>query len=324
MKKKIAIIGAGLSGLCAAKKLSRDYDVEIFDKSRGVSGRMSTRRIDDYYFDHGTQFFTAKSKEFKAFCHEAKSNNIIDEWHCRFAEITKNQITRSWDFNTTKSHYVATPHMNSLCKYLAIDLNIRLSTEITKINYQNHAWSLKSANNDIFDNYDYLILAIPSHQALNLVPRNFQHYTRIENTKMIGCFALMLGFSEQLKLDFDAALVKESIISWISINSSKPDRPDYFSLVINSSNKWAEENLENDPEELKQILIKELKNIIDFDTDKLVHQILHRWRYANIKKQEGEKSLFDPNLNLGICGDWLISGRVESAFLSGIDLASKF
>ena len=31
-------------------------------------------------------------------------------------------------------------------------------------------------------------------------------------------------------------------------------------------------------------------------------------------------SCYDQSLNLGVCGDWLIGGKVENAFLSGLDL----
>lgn len=323
MKQKIAIIGAGLSGLSAATKLANTYDIDIFDKSRGIGGRMSTRRADDYHFDHGAQFFTAKSAEFKEFCEMAQQKDLIEEWKCRFVEITNTTITRKWNFDTTHPHYVAKPQMNSLCKYLAANFNTKLSTEINSINYHHKKWSLNSTNNETFDNYDYLILTIPSHQALNLIPSNFQHYARVQNTKMLGCFSLMLGFREALQLDFDAALVKESIISWISHNSSKPGRPEKFCLLVNSSNEWAEENLEKDPNILKETLTQALQHIITFDKSDLTYHNLHRWRYANIAKQNGEESLFDPNLNLGLCGDWLISGRVENAFKSGSDLAQK-
>ena len=47
---------------------------------------------------------------------------------------------------------------------------------------------------------------------------------------------------------------------------------------------------------------------------------LQRWRFANSIKSTADKSYFDSNLNIGLCGDWLISGRVESAFLSAKDL----
>lgn len=59
MKQKIAIIGAGLSGVLLGQSLSPMADVTIFEKSRGVGGRMCTRYADPFYFDHGTQFFTA-------------------------------------------------------------------------------------------------------------------------------------------------------------------------------------------------------------------------------------------------------------------------
>ena len=65
--KKIAIIGAGLSGLVVAKTLGRHNEIHIFEKSRGVGGRMSTRYADPFQFDHGAQFFMARSQQFKEF-----------------------------------------------------------------------------------------------------------------------------------------------------------------------------------------------------------------------------------------------------------------
>ncbi|AJI69041.1 NAD(P)-binding protein [Francisella tularensis] len=73
---KIAIIGAGIAGLTAAKILKDCAQVIVFEKSRGVSGRMSTRYADPYYFDHGTQYFTAKSTDFKEFLKPMIDNGI--------------------------------------------------------------------------------------------------------------------------------------------------------------------------------------------------------------------------------------------------------
>lgn len=324
-KPKIAIIGAGISGLIAAKELSKIAQVTIFDKSRGIGGRMATRRFNqdnyNFHFDHGAQFFTAKTAEFKEFCSKAKEDGIIDVWQARFAEITNYQITRTWLFDDHHPHYVAKPQMNNLCKYLAQDLEIILNTQITQINFKEQRWHLKDNNNQIFTDFDYLILAIPSHQALNLIPSDFVDYNRIKNSKMLGCFALMLGFQEKLNLEFDAALVKDSKISWISHNSSKPDRPNDFTLLINTSNSWSENHMEDDIEFIQEQLISELQKIINFQQDNLIYQNTHRWRYANIGVQDGPKFLFDANYNLGLCGDWLLAGRVECAFLSGLQLS---
>ena len=64
---KIAILGCGIAGLSAARELRRNgVDVKLFDKSRGVGGRMSTRYAGVWEFDHGAQFFTAQNADFKS------------------------------------------------------------------------------------------------------------------------------------------------------------------------------------------------------------------------------------------------------------------
>jgi predicted NAD/FAD-dependent oxidoreductase len=65
--KRIAIIGAGLSGLVLARRLGDIAQVTIFEKFRSVGGRMATRYAHDYEFDHGAQFFTARTLEFREF-----------------------------------------------------------------------------------------------------------------------------------------------------------------------------------------------------------------------------------------------------------------
>ena len=53
----VAIIGAGMSGLAAARVLSdAGYAVTIFEKSRGVGGRAATRRRAGFIYDHGAQY----------------------------------------------------------------------------------------------------------------------------------------------------------------------------------------------------------------------------------------------------------------------------
>ena len=54
MSRKVIIIGAGIAGLCCAKRLiSSGFDVSIFEKSRGIGGRLASRRIDNGIFNHG-------------------------------------------------------------------------------------------------------------------------------------------------------------------------------------------------------------------------------------------------------------------------------
>ena len=323
VNKKIAIVGAGFSGITVARELARHNHVQVFEKSRGMGGRMATRRTETHHFDHGAQFFTAKSQEFQDFLEPIRQQNIITPWQCNFAEIVENKINKSWKFSSAYPHFVATPYMNSLCKHLAKDLNVLLNTQIKNITFNQKKWSLQTINNQVFNDYDYLILAIPAPQAIALIPSQFKYTELVKQISMSGCFTLMLGLNKNLNMQFDAAVVKQSIISWIAKNHSKSDRPHGFSLVVNSSNKWADANIEADITQVKDKLLDTLKSIIELKDDDIEYSTLHRWKYANAGLRKGEKSLFDSQLNLGLCGDWFISGRVESAFLSGMNLISQ-
>lgn len=50
----VVVVGAGLSGLAAARRAKQlGKDVIVFEKSRGVGGRLATRRVDGVPVDHG-------------------------------------------------------------------------------------------------------------------------------------------------------------------------------------------------------------------------------------------------------------------------------
>jgi renalase len=119
---KIGIIGAGLSGLVLANNLNDKWDITLFEKARGVGGRMATRHADPYQFDHGAQFFTARQKEFKKFLQPLLDNGLVVEWNPIMTTLAKGEkpYKRDW----FEPHYIPVPKMNSMCKYLARDQDI--------------------------------------------------------------------------------------------------------------------------------------------------------------------------------------------------------
>ncbi len=45
-KSTVAVIGAGMTGITCARALAdAGFDVTVFEKSRGLGGRMATRRV---------------------------------------------------------------------------------------------------------------------------------------------------------------------------------------------------------------------------------------------------------------------------------------
>ena len=319
---KIAIIGAGLSGLTAAINLDRTADITLFEKSRGAGGRICTRYVDSYNFDHGAQFFTARSAEFKEFLKPLIKSGVVDNWKARWIEVKDNRIINRQQWNDDLPRYVGVPSMSSIGKYLSKNLNIKLNTEVS-IEKSPKGWNIIGYDGEVFDHYDWVISAIPAEQSLKLLPDYFSHYDALKQKKMFGCYSLMLGFNEALDLDWDAAQLTGTDVSWIAVNSSKPGRPDDYSLLVHSTNDWAEEHLDDDMDAVKEYLCSQLAKIIGQNVYSAQHIDLHRWRYANISKQDQNILFIDSESKLAACGDWCQKGRIEEAFRSGFDLAKE-
>ena len=322
---KIAIIGAGISAITIARNLKDIANVSLFEKSRGVGGRMALRRFGPYEFDHGAQFFTAKSENFKNFLAPLIKKNVIQQWDARFAEFKNNKILRRVTWDSEYPHYVGVPGMNAIPMYLSKELDIKLNVKVNKI-IRNTAngWELFDDDLNNLGQYDWVISTAPAIQSAEILPECFKHRNNLLDKKMVGCFSLMLGFTKALPLLWDAALISDADISWVSINSSKPSRAKSFSMLVHSTNAWAEKHLADDYQNVISYLTKETSKIIGHDASQADHIDLHAWRYANIGKQTKSDLLIDYDNRLGACGDWLSHGRIESAFEAGFKIAKEF
>lgn len=319
---KIAIIGAGLSGLTAAINLDRTADITLFEKSRRPGGRICTRYVDSYNFDHGAQFFTARSAEFKEFLKPLIKSGVVDNWKARWIEVKDNKIISRQQWSDDLPRYVGVPSMSIIGKYLSKNLNIKLNTEVS-IQKSPKGWNVIDCDGEVFDHYDWVISSIPAEQTLKLLPDCFSHNDALKQKKMLGCYSLMLGFDEALDLDWDAAQLTGTDISWIAVNSSKPGRSGDYSLLVHSTNDWAEEHLDDDVDTVKEYLCSQVAEIIGQNAYSAQHIDLHRWRYANIPRQDQNTLYIDSESKLAACGDWCKKGRIEEAFRSGFELAKE-
>jgi len=67
LKQKIAILGAGLSGLNCAKHLEtlEEVEIDLFEKTNRIGGRIKTDKVDGFLLDRGFQVFLPNYPEAK-------------------------------------------------------------------------------------------------------------------------------------------------------------------------------------------------------------------------------------------------------------------
>ena len=190
---RIAVIGAGMAGLAAARRLSQFGDVVVFEKSRGPGGRMATRRGDGYGFDHGAQFFKARSVRFCSLVRQMRDAGVVDVWNASFAEIDGVERTQLRNWDKQFPHYVGVPGMNAVGKYLGSGLNILTGTRIAALKRQDYSWQVKDESGAVLGMFDWVILASPAAQARELVPTQARFFSRLSkstcNPVLLSCWA---------------------------------------------------------------------------------------------------------------------------------------
>ena len=127
---RIAIIGAGMAGLTLARQLRDTARVTVFEKSRGFGGRMATRSAPPYAFDHGAQFFIAKSPAFQSKVEEWLQLGLVQSWNVRFAEFERDTVVVARDWDDSRPHYVGVPDMQHIGQHLADGSDVKLNTTV--------------------------------------------------------------------------------------------------------------------------------------------------------------------------------------------------
>ena len=318
---RIAVVGAGVGGLMASRCLQdHGLGVTVFDKSRGVGGRLSTRQENGLAFDHGAQYFTAKDSRFTRYVRSWIQQGLVQPWMGRIVKLSADGGSEN-QFGTPR--YVAVPGMNSLAEHLAVDLDLRTNTCISRIDPADGGWKLTDTSGSDAGTYDCVILNCPPNQSKKILNGNTSLAQRMDSVIMNPCWAMMLTTSDLKDLDFDAAYVDHGPLSWVAHDGSKPGRCDAEGVncwILHASADWSRSHLECCPSLVEKELLQAFEEVIQRKITP-IHRRVHRWRYALPANPLDEQCLWDPVAGVGACGDWCSSPRVEGAFLSGLALA---
>ncbi|WP_013324818.1 NAD(P)/FAD-dependent oxidoreductase [Gloeothece verrucosa] len=333
-----AIVGAGLSGLICAQQLQKSgLRVVVLDKSRGVGGRVATRRLENTCVDHGLPFLTVTGQYSQRLIEELSELNIIQAWTGKVYHLSSDDVFT----HEAANRYIASSGINAIAKHLAKDLEIWRNCRVTLLGLaQGPSWCLigdDSANfaQPIFASA--LVLAIPAPQALMLLeasksvnfPEPFLH--QLEAVEFKPTLSVIAGYAPQsqtelLQLSWDGVkFIDDPYLAWVGIDSSKREQPEQPVLILHSTPEFAQEYLDADGLEVaaqKLLHHASVRLLPALDQPQWVQ--VHRWRYAFPSVSLSLPCLFTGEpLPLVCCGDWCGENLVESALESGISAAGQ-
>jgi hypothetical protein len=324
--RKIAIIGAGMAGLTAAIRLqAAGHHVVIFEKSRGPGGRLASRRTADGSdsVDIGAQYFTIRNEAFRTFLDRYAGESIYASWN---GPLSHQRDDLSWEPFKSGERYVGVPRMTAISRALSAHARVEFETRIERLSLQTEQ-SLLLTDTEGVDHgpFDDLILTAPPAQAQTLLATlddgTYATDPVFTDRPLAACWTLAMGFPASLGLKEDGFSCKHPILQWVANNSRKPGRKDNSNgrpewWVLHARADWSEAYQSADKVWVEEQMLAAFQDLTGA-TGVPDEQFAHRWLYAKPQASEtGPGYRWYAGLRIGLCGDWLVSGRVEGAFES--------
>ena len=315
------VIGSGISGATIANLLNKKHTVDLHDKARGLGGRSSFKRLDKIRgFDHGTQYFSPKTPEFKKFTKKLIEKKILKIWggNHKFLSDKKKE-------NKKHVKVIGRKGNNDIGKYLLKNVKCYFQSELKKINFQNRKWNLVF-NDGEMKNYENLILTCPFPQLKKLSKKYIKNSFIREKIKMDANITILIEI-KKTNLGYSSFLFNDRILGWAGYENSKKRFKSKSDLwTLQSTFNWANKKI-NQNKVLKKtnakILIDKFFKLTGIKQTKILFSLNHGWKYSSNSKPLKLKSYWNSRLNLGVCADWFNGPRLESGWISANDLYKK-
>lgn len=304
---KIAVIGAGPAGLaCATSLRAHGVRATIYEKSRGIGGRVATRRRNGFQFDHGAQFLWVDADD--PVLAAARGAGGAAPWG---AAVTDDGVVP----------WVGTPRMKDVLRPLAAGYEIRFSSEVVGLLRKSAGWSVETT--DGAEIYASVAIAAPAPQILRFLDGG-EHALRhtLARVAFEPSHALMIAFDERPNWP-DIIRDPPGPFALLVRDTSKPGRlapPETF--VAHTTPAWSAGWVDADAgaicEELKSALRTAMGPL-----PTVLYASAHRWRFSQAIEPLGAPFAATTDGSVLAGGDWALGRNIEQALQSGRAMAQS-
>lgn len=315
---EVAIIGAGTAGCFMASLLDKaGVSCHLIEKSRGLGGRCSRRRLEDSdAVDLGAPEFAMDAALDPFLLAQQQvwlDAGFVAAWprlSSRFDAPNDTQILTS---------FCATPSMNTWHKQIAGHIDTLTGSRVQRLHKHAGRWQLLGEEGQLLLEADKVIVTSPAEQASALLSEfaGFEDCQTVSDASLAQ-YVCAVAFTQPLGLSADVYRGGHALLHTAIRESSKPTRhaPQGYAEV------WM---LHSTYEAVQQKSATALAEAFcqQFAIEQEAHILTsHYWRLArhDTTVRQGAPFIWNADLQIGCCADWLDSGDIQGALNSSLHL----
>jgi predicted NAD/FAD-dependent oxidoreductase len=284
----VAIVGCGLSGVALARELKKlDASVILFDKARGLGGRIATRRLGTNFLNHGVNHFQVDDRN--------------------LSHLVNIGVEKKF-FEMNQKDCLPVGSINEWIKILSHDLLIQKESHLKKIHPCEQGHELRDKEGKVMALAKTLILATPAPQAYDILLDSGLEMNQLKNVNYEAC----IQFFVQLKAD------KPAPMNAHIFQPPKKIQDTFWYEVLPAK---IQDYLEFD----KEVLIEKFISELQINREDIAEVHAHKWRYSraqNFLKPEDQFHLKHKNIYL--VGDYFYGNDLNAAMKSVHNLMKFF
>ncbi len=306
MDETVVVVGAGISGLLVARTLrARGVPVLVVEKSRGLGGRLATKRVGAAVFDQGAQYFTARAPRFSACVAEWRERGVVAPWPGSVDRL------------------MAKPSMNALGKVLADGVEVRREWHVRSARREDAGWVLAVDGQPPL-RAGRLVVTAPLPQTLALFDGGAlpaELLAELRSLRYAPCLVLLVTLRGPSAVPADGLALHGEPVRWIADNTKKGIAPGVPAAVtVHLGPAFSAEHYARTATELATLVGPAIERWLGADVADVQ---VHRWKFSEPTTSHSEPSVWLPDLGVGFAGDAFGGPRVEGAAVSGLDLADR-
>tara|TARA_A100001037_G_C15129881_1_gene628152 strand:- start:1316 stop:2278 length:963 start_codon:yes stop_codon:yes gene_type:complete len=291
--ERIAVIGAGASGLaCAARLKQLTRDVVVFEKSRDIGGRLAARRAQGWRWNHGAPRADGMRTQCQSLAHHLVSNG-----------------SAYW----ARDALVGMPDMREILRPLAVDMTVELGCAVDRVELVGGGEVTVAERA-----FDRVVVAVPAPQAIQILQRSeIAVPAALHGVAMLPRWTLILGLAAPCT---SIGAISDHVVASATLQSN-PMQREGQAWVVQATDRWSQAHVELPKSVAAERLIDHLWQRSEAPLPPMIHCVAHRWRYAQTQRPLGEPSVSCADRRVSLCGDWCLGPTAADACRSGTILA---